>query len=145
MQEITPFLWYSREAEEAAVFVVHCDNQAEIDRYWNALLEGGSAEQCGRPKDRPLRNRFGGSEVDHHLARFAAEKTSVLRSSTRRFKAVIESSSSPSLIRFAPRGRSRTSSTNVSTALARVLFFEHCIHRPVKMNDDRARSSCRNE
>ena len=104
MQKITPFLWYSKEAEEAAAFyasifpdshvghvtalpsespsgppgsvkivefvlfgqpfvamsagpldpfnhavsfVVNCDNQAEVDRYWNALLKGGTAEQCG--------------------------------------------------------------------------------------------------
>jgi predicted 3-demethylubiquinone-9 3-methyltransferase (glyoxalase superfamily) len=33
-------------------FVVNCDDQAELDRYWNALLEGGSAEQCGWLKDR---------------------------------------------------------------------------------------------
>jgi predicted 3-demethylubiquinone-9 3-methyltransferase (glyoxalase superfamily) len=109
MQKITPFLWYSKEAEEAAAFyasifpdsrvvrvtalpsespsgppgsvkvvefvlfgqpfvamsagpldpfnhavsfVVNCYNQAELDRYWNALLEGGSAEQCGWLKDR---------------------------------------------------------------------------------------------
>ena len=109
MQKITPFLWYSKEAEEAAKFyasifpdsrvngvtslpsespsgppesvkvvefvlcgqsfvamsagpldpfnhaisfVVNCDNQAEIDKYWNALLQGGSAEQCGWLKDR---------------------------------------------------------------------------------------------
>ena len=109
MQKITPFLWYSNEAEEAAQFyasifpesrvnrvtalpsespsgpagsvkvvefvlcgqpfiamsagpldafnhavsfVVNCDDQAELDRYWNALLEGGSAEQCGWLKDR---------------------------------------------------------------------------------------------
>lgn len=109
MQKITPFLWYAREAEEAAAFyaaifpdsrvtrtvampsdspsgppgsvkvvdfvlcgqqftamsagpmdpfnhavsfVVNCADQAEIDRYWNALLEGGSAEQCGWLKDR---------------------------------------------------------------------------------------------
>jgi predicted 3-demethylubiquinone-9 3-methyltransferase (glyoxalase superfamily) len=108
-QKITPFLWYSRQAEEAAAFyvsifpdsrvtrvtalpsespsgppgsvkivefvlfgqpftamsagpldpfnhavsfVVHCDNQAELDRYWNALLQDGSAEQCGWLKDR---------------------------------------------------------------------------------------------
>ena len=107
--KITPFLWYSREAEEAAAFyasifpdssvtrvtalpsespsgppgsvkvvefvlfgqpfiamsagpldpfnhavsfVVACDDQAELDRYWNALLEGGSPEQCGWLKDR---------------------------------------------------------------------------------------------
>jgi predicted 3-demethylubiquinone-9 3-methyltransferase (glyoxalase superfamily) len=109
MQKITPFLWYSKEAEEAAAFyasvfpdsrisrvtalpsespsgppgsvkvvefvlfgqpfiamsagpldpfnhaislMVLCENQAEIDRYWNALLEGGKAEECGWLKDR---------------------------------------------------------------------------------------------
>ena len=109
MQKITPFLWYSKEAEEAAAFyvsifpdsrvnrvsalpsespsgppgsvkivdfvlfgqsfvamtagpldpfnhavsfVVNCEDQAEIDRYWNALLRGGSPEQCGWLKDR---------------------------------------------------------------------------------------------
>jgi predicted 3-demethylubiquinone-9 3-methyltransferase (glyoxalase superfamily) len=37
----------------AISFVVQCDDQAEIDRYWNALLrDGGSAEQCGWLKDR---------------------------------------------------------------------------------------------
>jgi len=108
-QKITPFLWYSTQAEEAAKFycsifpdsritrintlpsespsgppgsvkivefllfgqsfiamsagpldpfnhavsfVVNCDNQAELDRYWDALLEGGQAEQCGWLKDR---------------------------------------------------------------------------------------------
>jgi len=109
MHKITPFLWYAKEAEEAAKlyvsifpdsriervvtmpaespsgppgsvkivdfllfgqaftamsagpldpfnhavsFVVSCETQDEIDRYWNALLEGGSAEQCGWLKDR---------------------------------------------------------------------------------------------
>jgi predicted 3-demethylubiquinone-9 3-methyltransferase (glyoxalase superfamily) len=109
MQKITPFLWYAKEAEEAAAFyasifpdsrvtrvtsllsespsgppgsvkvvefvlfgqsftamtagqldpfnhaisfVVSCDNQAELDRYWNALLKGGAAEACGWLKDR---------------------------------------------------------------------------------------------
>jgi predicted 3-demethylubiquinone-9 3-methyltransferase (glyoxalase superfamily) len=109
VQKITPFLWYSTQAEEAAAFyvslfpdsridrvtalpsespsgptgsvkivdfvlfgerftamsagsldpfnhavsfVVNCDDQAEVDRYWNALLEGGTAEQCGWLKDR---------------------------------------------------------------------------------------------
>ena len=109
MQKITPFLWYSKEAEEAArfyasifpdsrvtrvtslpsespsgppgsvkivdfvlfgqafvamsagpldpfnhavSFVVNCKDQAEIDRYWDALLKtGGQAEQCGWLKD----------------------------------------------------------------------------------------------
>jgi predicted 3-demethylubiquinone-9 3-methyltransferase (glyoxalase superfamily) len=109
MSKITPFLWYPKEAEEAAKFyasifpnsrvvrvtvmqsespsgppgsvkvveftlfgqpfiamsagpldpfnhavsfVVNCDDQAEVDRYWNALLAGGTAEQCGWLKDR---------------------------------------------------------------------------------------------
>jgi predicted 3-demethylubiquinone-9 3-methyltransferase (glyoxalase superfamily) len=109
--KITPFLWYAREAEEAArfyasifpdskvdrvtslpaespsgpagsvkvvdftlfsqsfvamsaadppdtfnhaiSFVVNCENQAEVDRYWGALLEGGGKpEQCGWLEDR---------------------------------------------------------------------------------------------
>jgi len=109
MQKIIPFLWYTKEAEEAARFycsifpdsrivrvqslpsespsgppgsvkivefllfgqnftamsagpfeafnhaislVIRCDDQAEVDRYWNGLLAGGSAEQCGWLKDR---------------------------------------------------------------------------------------------
>jgi predicted 3-demethylubiquinone-9 3-methyltransferase (glyoxalase superfamily) len=94
--KITPFLWYSNQAEEAARFyasvfpdsrVVRVTampsespsgppgsvkvvefvlfgqpflamsagplDQAEIDRYWNALLaDGGSPEQCGWLRDR---------------------------------------------------------------------------------------------
>jgi len=109
IQKITPFLWYAKEAEEAArfyasifpdsrilriytlpvespsgppgsvkivefllfgqkliamsagpldpfnhavSFVVNCDTQQELDRYWNALLDGGTAEACGWLKDR---------------------------------------------------------------------------------------------
>jgi predicted 3-demethylubiquinone-9 3-methyltransferase (glyoxalase superfamily) len=111
MTTITPFLWYSQQAEEAAAFyasilpdsrivrvttlpaespsgpagsvrivdfilcgrpftamsagpldpfnhavsfVVSCREQAELDRYWNALLDGGQAQRCGW-----LRDRFG--------------------------------------------------------------------------------------
>ena len=36
----------------AISFVVGCDDQAELDRYWDALLEGGQAEACGWLKDR---------------------------------------------------------------------------------------------
>jgi predicted 3-demethylubiquinone-9 3-methyltransferase (glyoxalase superfamily) len=112
LQKITPHLWYSKDAEQAArfyasifpdsriervtaipadspsgpagsvnivefvlfgqsfmaisagpldpfnhaiSFVVLCEDQAEIDRYWEALLrDGGTAEQCGW-----LRDRFG--------------------------------------------------------------------------------------
>ncbi len=104
IQKITPFLWYSTQAEEAAAFyadifpdsrvvrvtavpsagatklvefvlfgqpfiamssggadsfnhsvslLVNCEDQEELDRYWNALLEGGgSPEACGWLKDR---------------------------------------------------------------------------------------------
>ena len=110
LQKITPFLWFAKEAEEAAAFyvsifpasrvtrttalptespsgpagsvkvvdfvlfgqaftamtagqadrfnhavsfVVSCDDQAELDRYWNALLEGGGEPQaCGWLIDR---------------------------------------------------------------------------------------------
>jgi predicted 3-demethylubiquinone-9 3-methyltransferase (glyoxalase superfamily) len=108
-RKITPFLWYAKEAEEAARFyasifpdsrvdrvtampsespsgppgsvkvveftlfgepflamsaggnepfnhaisiTVECDDQAEVDRYWNALLEGGAPEACGWLKDK---------------------------------------------------------------------------------------------
>jgi predicted 3-demethylubiquinone-9 3-methyltransferase (glyoxalase superfamily) len=38
---------------DAISMVVVCDNQAEIDRYWKALLEGGGREQaCGWLIDR---------------------------------------------------------------------------------------------
>lgn len=109
MSKIKPFLWYSNQAEEAAVFyasvfpdsrvgrvavlgsespsgpsgtvkvvefelfgqpfvamsagpmdpfnhaisfVVECEDQVEIDRYWVALLDGGVAERCGWLRDR---------------------------------------------------------------------------------------------
>ena len=110
MHKITPFLWYAKEAEEAAAFytslfpdsrvvrvvslpsespsgppgsvkvvdfvlcgqpftamtagpldpfnhavsfVVNCDDQAEVDKYWHALLDnGGTAEHCGWLRDR---------------------------------------------------------------------------------------------
>ena len=38
----------------AVSFMVSCDDQAEVDRYWDALLQGGQAEQCGW-----LRDKFG--------------------------------------------------------------------------------------
>ena len=36
----------------AISFTVNCADQAEIDRLWEALQEGGSIEQCGWLKDR---------------------------------------------------------------------------------------------
>ena len=37
----------------AVSFVVKCETQAEIDRYWNAFLDaGGKPEQCGWLQDR---------------------------------------------------------------------------------------------
>ena len=105
MQKITPFLWFDKEAGEAAKFytsvfkdskiktsttlqntpsgtveilavelcgqeftlmsagplfkfneaisfVVHCDNQKEIDYYWEKLSADPKAEQCGWLKDK---------------------------------------------------------------------------------------------
>lgn len=104
IRKITPFLWYSMEAEEAAAFyagifpdsrvnrvthvpstkatkvvdfvlfgqpfiamshertesfnhaisfMVNCGDQAELDRYWAALLEGGgTTDGCGWIRDR---------------------------------------------------------------------------------------------
>lgn len=32
--------------------MVECENQGEVDRLWDALLDGGAAEQCGWLRDR---------------------------------------------------------------------------------------------
>jgi predicted 3-demethylubiquinone-9 3-methyltransferase (glyoxalase superfamily) len=37
---------------EAVSFQIACENQAEVDRLWMALSEGGSPGQCGWVKDR---------------------------------------------------------------------------------------------
>jgi predicted 3-demethylubiquinone-9 3-methyltransferase (glyoxalase superfamily) len=36
----------------AISFTINCDDQAEVDRLWDALSEGGKVEQCGWLKDR---------------------------------------------------------------------------------------------
>jgi predicted 3-demethylubiquinone-9 3-methyltransferase (glyoxalase superfamily) len=36
----------------AISMVVLCENQAELDRYWEALLQGGTAEACGWLRDK---------------------------------------------------------------------------------------------
>jgi predicted 3-demethylubiquinone-9 3-methyltransferase (glyoxalase superfamily) len=39
--------------DEAVSFEIECEDQAEVDRYWDALLAGGGEEsQCGWLKDR---------------------------------------------------------------------------------------------
>jgi predicted 3-demethylubiquinone-9 3-methyltransferase (glyoxalase superfamily) len=54
----------------AVSFVVHCDDQEEIDRYWAALLEGGQEVQCGW-----LRDKYGLSWqiVPRELAKLLSE------------------------------------------------------------------------
>jgi predicted 3-demethylubiquinone-9 3-methyltransferase (glyoxalase superfamily) len=37
---------------EAVSFMVYCDTQAEVDRYWTALTAGGEESQCGWLKDK---------------------------------------------------------------------------------------------
>jgi len=37
---------------EAVSFVVHCDDQEEVDYYWNKLTEGGKPSRCGWLKDK---------------------------------------------------------------------------------------------
>ena len=37
---------------EAVSFTIKCEDQAEVDRLWTALTEGGAAVQCGWLKDR---------------------------------------------------------------------------------------------
>ncbi len=38
---------------ESVSFMIHCETQAEIDHYWNGLLDGGGKTQaCGWLKDR---------------------------------------------------------------------------------------------
>ncbi|WP_331371742.1 VOC family protein [Sinorhizobium chiapasense] len=37
---------------EAISFFVRCSDQAEVDYYWDRLIEGGTPQQCGWLKDR---------------------------------------------------------------------------------------------
>jgi predicted 3-demethylubiquinone-9 3-methyltransferase (glyoxalase superfamily) len=37
---------------EAVSFVINCETQEEVDRYWEKLSEGGSKDMCGWLKDK---------------------------------------------------------------------------------------------
>ena len=37
---------------ESISFVIECETQADVDHYWDRLIEGGEAEPCGWLKDR---------------------------------------------------------------------------------------------
>jgi predicted 3-demethylubiquinone-9 3-methyltransferase (glyoxalase superfamily) len=37
---------------EAVSFIINCDNQEEVDYYWNNLSEGGEIQMCGWLKDK---------------------------------------------------------------------------------------------
>ncbi|MFI0483018.1 VOC family protein [Actinomadura sp. 9N215] len=37
---------------ESVSFVIHCDDQAEVDYYWSRLTEGGQEAPCGWLKDK---------------------------------------------------------------------------------------------
>ena len=38
--------------DEAISFLIECEDQAEIDHYWEKLTDGGAESQCGWLKDR---------------------------------------------------------------------------------------------
>lgn len=38
--------------DEAISFVINCEDQAEVDYYWEKLLDGGQESQCGWLKDK---------------------------------------------------------------------------------------------
>jgi predicted 3-demethylubiquinone-9 3-methyltransferase (glyoxalase superfamily) len=68
---------------EAVSFMIDCRDQAEVDRYWDALTRGGEPSQCGWLKDRfgvswqvvPRRMMelvYGGSDPDASRRAFEA-------------------------------------------------------------------------
>lgn len=40
------------EHTPATSFMIQCENQAELDQYWDALCDGGTTMQCGWVTDR---------------------------------------------------------------------------------------------
>lgn len=60
MPKITPFLGF----DESISFVVDCASTEELDRYWEALTDGGDEIACGWLKDRyGLRRQIVPSEL----------------------------------------------------------------------------------
>ena len=72
---------------EAVSFQIMCADQAEVDRYWERLTDGGSESACGWLKDRfgvswqvvPTRVTELMSDPDRDRARRAAEALSRMR------------------------------------------------------------------
>ena len=69
----------------AVSFVLGCDTQEEVDRLWDALLDGGTAEQCGWLRDRygvcwqVVPRRLGELMAGPDRARAARVATAMLR------------------------------------------------------------------
>jgi predicted 3-demethylubiquinone-9 3-methyltransferase (glyoxalase superfamily) len=45
-------IFHLYDFSEAVSFVIHCENESELDYYWDKLLEGGEAQMCGWLKDK---------------------------------------------------------------------------------------------
>jgi len=70
---------------EAVSFVVNCEDQREVDAYWEKLLEGGQESQCGWLKD-----KFGLSWQIVPIRMFEMLEDSESEGTQRAFKAMLK-------------------------------------------------------